>query len=1459
MGYSGLLRTTIITVTSFLLTFMPPWALYIQSQARPISVANVRPENQIVTYVEDFSSDVHKAYTDRAEWDIAAHQLRIALTSGGAHRESAIAPDGRGGAYIVWQDLRNNDSNGNWDIYGQHVDSRGNRLWNTDLRINSDTGGAFQGNPLVAVDRAGNAVVAWVDDREEPAAKAVYAQKISPQGNKLWPGDIRVNGPRSYRAGWGTDSFGMALDAADNLIVAWEGILDGDWSDRDVHAQKIAPTGERVWPEDVRINAQKEFGQWSIAVGADLQGNAFVVWIDNRHGGEDLYAQRLDANGNRQWLTDVKVSAGYARRKQGNPNVVVDTQGNAVIVWRNGPADPPLDEETSTIYAQKISPNGRLRWGTDRQVNADSTHVFRGHPRAALANQDAVMVIWEDTRRGFELGTVDIYGQLLDSNGLRQWADDLRITPENRRDWNLRPRIQIDGACAWISWQTDDDNINIQVLDVATKRGLLPALVRINDGDGKVDEVEPDIVALGTGKLLAIWHSVDRDNWDINALLFSPDGTQVWPKAIRVNDVDIKMKRQKARIATNLRDESLIVWHDEQGGVFGQLLDSLGNRLWHAERRLDANGRRSYYPDVAALHDGSFVVVWLEEREPNSNLWDVYAQRIGIDGSPWWSGGKRISMEENRPREVDARSAPVVVVDQQGYFIVLWRDMREGHANLLMQRFTSHGSATWPSAMAIDAELYTLSGRFHDRVFAATARSEITVALAGARQGRYGLLVQRYNLSGQPLWGAGTWVAGGTAPSYYGNPNVELLSDNSVVIVWDEEPAFRDAYAQRVGIQGELLWLNRVRLNRYKSWPLYPSLSGMVDDSFVAVWNDERYGDNNIYAQRFRTDGHILWPAELALTTAENFVYRYGVAESDTLDNETSPIMRVALIANHALADGRVTYYLTNNGGSTWEEAIPGTIHEFHGTGSDLRWRAVLTSHGTNSPIVERVILRYGPGLGQDAYEPDDICQLSGAVPYVSIDSNVLRRDFDHAGDVDWVAFDVEAGKTYIIQAANPQDRADLAMELRDACENAPLASDENAFGQEASIVWSAAASERLYARVKNYDPNVFGSNTGYDFSIRLLTRNPIAIIVAGHNDAYTLQNKINNAADMAYRVLLQSGVPKYNIRYFSLGPQRDVDGNGYKDDIFGPPDPQAVRNAIQQWVGSRATGTGTSFFLYLVDHGYYDRFYAAGTAGKITAADLDLWLSNLEATTGILNVNVIIEACRSGSFIDVTEFGPDEISRSNRVIITSTSSRLDAWPSDQGAYFSDAFWTAIRQGRDLRTAFERGREAVIASGHSQQPWLDDNGDAVADDRDGALASTRGLSGAFTGSPPIIDRAWLDPVTGVRAHLRAEVRDDFMVQRVWAEIYPPDFVEPPPSPDGSTPSLHPPTIELTHVDNDLYAASYAGFIKPGLYRIIFYAQDDDGNQALPHATTVMVSSENKTFYLPLIEISGLLR
>jgi len=94
------------------------------------------------------------------------------------------------------------------------------------------------------------------------------------------------------------------------------------------------------------------------------------------------------------------------------------------------------------------------------------------------------------------------------------------------------------------------------------------------------------------------------------------------------------------------------------------------------------------------------------------------------------------------------------------------------------------------------------------------------------------------------------------------------------------------------------------------------------------------------------------------------WIYRFGcghveqaVAQSTRINSSGAAVQRAALNASQQLNGGSVSYFLSNNGGATWEAVTPGTEHIFSTQGSDLRWRAVLHGDGLNTPMIDQLTI----------------------------------------------------------------------------------------------------------------------------------------------------------------------------------------------------------------------------------------------------------------------------------------------------------------------------------------------------------------------------------------------------------------------------------------------------------------------------------------------------------------------
>jgi hypothetical protein len=488
------------------------------------------------------------------------------------------------------------------------------------------------------------------------------------------------------------------------------------------------------------------------------------------------------------------------------------------------------------------------------------------------------------------------------------------------------------------------------------------------------------------------------------------------------------------------------------------------------------------------------------------------------------------------------------------------------------------------------------------------------------------------------------------------------------------------------------------------------------------------------------------------------------------------------------------------------------------------------------------------PAPNGDPYESDDTCATAHPIEVGALAQTHVLGD---AADVDWVYFTAQAGVLYRIDAVVQQgSTADVVMDLYIACDGAPESEDLGPYGAGGRIEWTATATGRLSVRVARSPDSGFGANARYDLTVSAIPTDPptgAVILVAGRlqrNDPR--QPRIDQVAADAYNAFTSYGYTNDTIYLLTSSDMLSV-SPAITRAIDAPATTAALEAAITQWA-LPLIGPHQALSIYLVDHGNADRFYLDGYGEVVTAQQLDGWLDRVQAAKPGTPINVIVEACFSGSFINA----PDTISGADRVIISSTDANSGAKLSLRGAVFSDLFLTHLLGGFDLQSSFLYAQAAMQAAHSTQVPWLDDTGDGVYTINDGALARQRGFTyqGTLADALPPQIKQVVAPgaIEGNRGVLQAQVIDDAGVGAVYAIVYPPSYQPPPP--DETLALEDQPVIEFTPMGDDWYAATYTGFAEPGVYRIAIYATDIiTGLTSLP---TIIEVGNGSLLHLPLV-------
>ncbi len=266
--------------------------------------------------------------------------------------------DGKGGAFVVWQDPRVATTNA--DIYGQYLDNSGKLLWDT-AGLAICTAQNQQLTPQLTSDGTGGIIVVWSDQRATVADGNIYAQRINASGAIQWTKDGVLICDYS-----GNQAVPNIIKGGNGFIVAWSDARKGS-SDRNIYAQSIDLTGAAKWtavtaggvPVTQAVGSQpiNYTNSQNIKIFTDGKNGAYLIWDDSRNttANIDIYAQRITSTGTVSigWLADGNIISNAPNNQQ-SLSALVDTSYNLIVEWNDN------RDSTNKIYASKVSPDGSL-------------------------------------------------------------------------------------------------------------------------------------------------------------------------------------------------------------------------------------------------------------------------------------------------------------------------------------------------------------------------------------------------------------------------------------------------------------------------------------------------------------------------------------------------------------------------------------------------------------------------------------------------------------------------------------------------------------------------------------------------------------------------------------------------------------------------------------------------------------------------------------------------------------------------------------------------------------------------------------------------------------------------------------------------------------------------------------------------------------------------------------------
>ena len=479
------------------------------------------------------------------------------------------------------------------------------RVWKWDGVPISTAGGnqgAF-GKPGAAVTVIPNptcstcpyrAVVAWHDDRDD--AGDIYTQSFDVSGNRLW-------------IAAGSDSNGIVVCDKSN----------------DQRLPKII----------------------ACDINDSLTGDVIIAWEDERGTNKDIYAQKLNKDGEWQWADASGDSNGIpvctTSADQRWVKLCSDEANGAILAWndyRNASGDPDAYVD---IYAARVDSDGTVLetggWALNgRAVCTEDSTQWLNHNAICSDNKGGAILGWVDYRANaggkamkHVLSNSDIYAMRIRHDGWFQAGWDstglVVCNQGDKQSWK-GPQVCSDGdSGAYFIWgdRRDYDNFDWDVYSMRIEGDASSDW--IDDGKPVTQDLGPQGLAEEEDPGSLEDDTLKADDEETIFIALASDGKPIaafstWREVVIEGDTvvisDIYSQRQKDT-------DGDAYWGVIDGGEDPDTIQGL------AISTQDAN---TWFPRIAADEEGGAYIVYHDRR--SGGVADIYCQHVDSSSVTLW-------------------------------------------------------------------------------------------------------------------------------------------------------------------------------------------------------------------------------------------------------------------------------------------------------------------------------------------------------------------------------------------------------------------------------------------------------------------------------------------------------------------------------------------------------------------------------------------------------------------------------------------------------------------------------------------------------------------------------------------------------------------------------------------------------------------------------------------------------
>jgi FlgD Ig-like domain len=438
--------------------------------------------------------------------------------------------------------------------------------WSHDPMVNNVICAAQwqQTEQQIISDGSGGAIIAWEDTRSGDGVPVIYAQRVDRDGNPQWLSDgMQVCTYESEQA-----DFRLVTDNDGGCFVVW---VDTDGSAVNIYAQRLGHDGSYLWSSEGQAVTTAYSDQSNICAASDEAHALYVGWADLRSANLDIYAQKLDGNGNRMW-SSVDMPVCTATGSQTAPEIALDGTGGAFIVWED-------TRDGSLIYMQKLDSDGAPAWPLDGRLTSGNLGVC-SRPIIDIDGDGNLYAAWRREESSIQHFSLGLFSPI---TGFSYWLGLPAGLDNPSSDYQILASLDSGVYVCWAAGEVNAEKIHVQkyTSDVGSLWG--------DDGMQVTPDIDPDtrqrhpvLSHDGYGGLTVCWTDGRTGDPDIESIYgqrFSQYGQRIWPDEGAIITIPAIYYSFPAIITTSEND-FIIAWYLVSNGsydVHAQLLDKTGH------------------------------------------------------------------------------------------------------------------------------------------------------------------------------------------------------------------------------------------------------------------------------------------------------------------------------------------------------------------------------------------------------------------------------------------------------------------------------------------------------------------------------------------------------------------------------------------------------------------------------------------------------------------------------------------------------------------------------------------------------------------------------------------------------------------------------------------------------------------------------------------------------------------